>query len=247
MPYSVYRITNLKNGKFYIGKTSDVQGRWLKHQSVARLKTPGDYSYLHRAINKYGIENFTIEIIQDYASELEALAGETHYISVLGAQNRSVGYNLTAGGDGLSGYQQSSKAKEKNRQSHLGKTASSETKQRMSEAHLGHEVSDETKEKMREARAKQEPMSDETRQKMSEAKRGKTLSEDHKANISRNNSSRKLTEEDVLQIISVLNAGIMSQAEIAIVFGVDTSTISNIKRGRKWKRFYHLISNAIVV
>jgi len=49
-----------------------------------------------------------------------------------------------------------------------------------------------------------------------------------------NNPSHKLTEEQVIQIKLLLKEGILTQQEIADIFGVDRKTISNIKTGRTW-------------
>jgi group I intron endonuclease len=241
--YFVYKITNLINKKIYIGKTNDVPGRWLKHLSIARNETPGDYSYIHRAINKYGVDSFIIETIDECQTEEESLAKEIEYITLYDSQNRKVGYNLTMGGDGISGHKHSDESKEKNRQAHLGKEASLETRLKMSESHKGSKRTESTKQKMREARAKQPPMSNDTKKKISDAKKGKKLSEEHKINISKNNSSKILKEEDVLYIIELLNAN-TSLIEISQQFNVSAGTISGIKSGTKWKRFHHLVKVA---
>jgi group I intron endonuclease len=59
----VYKITNNVNGKFYVGKTvKTVQNRFCNHcyDAIKRNST----TYLHRAIRKYGKENFIVEKIE---------------------------------------------------------------------------------------------------------------------------------------------------------------------------------------
>lgn len=102
--YFVYKITNQVNGKIYIGKTNNIRVRWNKHKRTAIVKTQGQFSYLHKAMNKYGAENFSIETLGEYDTEAEALNQESYYINLLHANERTIGYNLTLGGDGSLGY-----------------------------------------------------------------------------------------------------------------------------------------------
>ncbi len=71
-------------------------------------------------------------------------------------------------------------------------------------------------------------------------KKGKYFSEKHKIKISEktkgeNNHNHKLTEQDVIQIKLLLKEGILTQQEIADIFGVSRGTISKIKLGKRWK------------
>lgn len=55
----IYKITNIKNGHAYVGKTiQKLITRWQQH-----IRYPA-CSYLYRAIQKYGIENFRLEILE---------------------------------------------------------------------------------------------------------------------------------------------------------------------------------------
>ena len=91
----IYQITNLINGKIYIGKTErSVQERWREHIRDSQ-KEENRHRPLYRAFNKYGIENFSIEIIEETSIPEER---EIFWIE----QKRSFknGYNATIGGDG---------------------------------------------------------------------------------------------------------------------------------------------------
>ena len=59
----IYKITNMINGKCYVGQAVNIKRRWKKHKEVAfNNKDPG-YSYpLYQAIRKYGLENFAFEV-----------------------------------------------------------------------------------------------------------------------------------------------------------------------------------------
>lgn len=89
----IYKITNLKSGKLYIGKTTQSlkpTARWNRHTSDA-LRGKG--SSLHSAIRKYGVENFSYEIIDGANSESELSYLELHYIHKFNTLAPN-GYNL---------------------------------------------------------------------------------------------------------------------------------------------------------
>lgn len=61
----IYKITNLINGKIYIGQTTcSIEDRWKEHLHSAK-KSVSENRPLYRAINKYGKENFSIEKIEE--------------------------------------------------------------------------------------------------------------------------------------------------------------------------------------
>jgi len=141
--FFVYKITNLINKKIYIGKTRDINLRWQRHKTAARRKHKEDYSYIHKAMNKYGFENFSIEIVEEFSVETEALAAEKEYIKQLNTQNRDIGYNITKGGDGISGFKFNNDQKKRMNQEKketykgknnpfYGKTHTEENKQKIS-------------------------------------------------------------------------------------------------------------------
>lgn len=109
--YFIYKITNLVNGKIYIGKTSSNPPikRWNIHLSTAKKgpDKPGQkkrFQYVHRAIRKHGRENFTFEVIAEYNTEKEMTDAEIKFIADFKSRNRNIGYNLTDGGDGACGF-----------------------------------------------------------------------------------------------------------------------------------------------
>ncbi len=99
MNYTVYKHTNLLNGKIYIGITSKkVNQRW---KNGAGYKTQ---PYFYNAILKYGWNGFSHEILYTNLSKQEAIQKEVDLISKYQSNNKKHGYNITAGGDGLNGY-----------------------------------------------------------------------------------------------------------------------------------------------
>src|ERR1035437_8077192 len=94
----VYKFVNKINGKIYIGKTTDpIETRIFNHCNDARKKQG---FYFHKALNKYGIENFTIYIIFK-VNNLDLLnKAEIFFIRKYKSNNPKYGYNLTTGGEG---------------------------------------------------------------------------------------------------------------------------------------------------
>lgn len=93
----IYKITNLVNDKEYIGQTSlSIQERFKQHIHDANK---GYYNHrpLYNAFNKYGIENFIVEELEECNTE-EINQKEIEYINKF--DTYSNGYNATLGGEG---------------------------------------------------------------------------------------------------------------------------------------------------
>ena len=85
--YVIYKTTNLINNKIYVGKDEYNNPEYL-----------GSGKLLHQAIDKYGIENFTKEIIEICSSEEHSLR-ESYWINELPCL-APVGYNILIGSFG---------------------------------------------------------------------------------------------------------------------------------------------------
>ena len=95
----IYKITNKINGKCYIGKTTKtVEWRWKIH--IIHSKRDDDHLFFHRAIKKYGVENFILEIIDTADNENELNEKEKYWIEYYKSYLKENGYNLTKGGEG---------------------------------------------------------------------------------------------------------------------------------------------------
>lgn len=64
-PSGIYKITRLKTGEIYIGKSTDVKARWQQHTKSAFHCGTISHSILHTTMEKDGIENFTWELIEE--------------------------------------------------------------------------------------------------------------------------------------------------------------------------------------
>lgn len=86
MYYTIYKITNLINGKYYIGKhqTKNLDDGYMGSGKVLKF-----------AIEKYGIENFKKEILHIFDTETEMNAKEKELVVVC-----KESYNLNEGGKG---------------------------------------------------------------------------------------------------------------------------------------------------
>lgn len=91
MNSGIYKFTNSVNGKVYVGSSVNLKQRLAVHKSTLRSNTH-DSSYLQRAYNKYGENNFTFEIIE-YCNESIIVEREQHWIDETKCYERSMGYN----------------------------------------------------------------------------------------------------------------------------------------------------------
>ncbi|GIT99714.1 hypothetical protein TSL6_02210 [Sulfurovum sp. TSL6] len=100
-PYGfIYRITNKKNGKFYIGYTNmTAERRFKAHKDESRRLARGHrkcISYLHNAMNYHGIESFVLDVLESFKKITPRELGEIEkeYIAEMNPD-----YNLSAGGE----------------------------------------------------------------------------------------------------------------------------------------------------
>lgn len=135
--YSIYKATNILTGKSYIG----LDQRWPRRKSSHKhsAKSDSDY-YFHRAIRKYGFDNFTWEILYESEDKDSVVDAEIFYIKLFNTFGKH-GYNRNAGGGGMAGGEHSLKTRQKislsKRQNPckpwLGKNRDDETKRKIAE------------------------------------------------------------------------------------------------------------------
>jgi hypothetical protein len=90
----IYKITNIKVGKFYIGSSKDIEKRWKDH--VYMLNRNQHHSlYFQNAWNKYGEDNFKFEIIEMINDESILLDREQYWLDKTQCYNSKIGYNIS--------------------------------------------------------------------------------------------------------------------------------------------------------
>ena len=147
----IYKHTNLVHeGWSYIGQTTyDVKQRWKQNGHGY------EKSYVFRkAIEKYGWENFSHEIIEDNIPIDKLDEREKYWISYfhtyVGDEN-SKGYNMTKGGNVGRGRICREETKNKTSSSLKGHAVNENTINRLIESNTGRKHTDEAKKKIREA------------------------------------------------------------------------------------------------
>lgn len=128
----IYKYTSPTN-KVYIGQTKRINHRQQQHRWCSNNRPK---SCFHRALRKYGYDNFKFEILIQFSSKdidrLKYLLDELEkfYIRKYNSTNRYYGYNLTSGGEGL--FNPSNEVREKLGRTWRGKHRSSVTKDKIS-------------------------------------------------------------------------------------------------------------------
>lgn len=110
----IYKITNKINGMVYVGQTTKQKptDRFSQHRYLARHPEQEKHaSYLHRAMAKYGVDNFSFEVLEEVRSE-DLNDREQYWIKSLNCLSPN-GYNLTIGGDGTQGFARPQTVEEK--------------------------------------------------------------------------------------------------------------------------------------
>lgn len=89
MKKAIYKITNNKSGKAYIGQSSQPEIRWNQHIKCSK-------QVVGKAIQKYGVENFKFEILE-WAENFN----EREKFWIAKYNTFQSGYNQTVGGEGV--------------------------------------------------------------------------------------------------------------------------------------------------
>lgn len=94
-PSGIYKITRLKTGEIYVGKSTNVKDRWGQHLKTAFGVGTIAHSILHTTMEKDGISEFTFELLEEVPKE-NLSAREKYWIEFYGS--KEYGLNEKAGG-----------------------------------------------------------------------------------------------------------------------------------------------------
>ena len=133
--YVVYVHQNKINGKRYVGITNNISKRWY-----GKGKKYAGCPCFWSAIQKYGWDNFTHDILEKGLTLTEATDLEQFYIQKYKTCEKKHGYNIQPGGNfkpTMTGRHHSEETKAKMRAAALGKKISEERKKRQSIAMTG--------------------------------------------------------------------------------------------------------------
>lgn len=156
----IYRVTNLINGKTYIGQSIDIQRRFWEHRCVSHESN----RHLKFALQKYGKENFKYEILEE-CDESMLDERERYYIEKFKPE-----YNVASGGqdssrrfpeevrqvisrkaraqwEGMTDEERAERIAHNLKGPQKGHAVSEETRQKLREKNLGKKQSSETIEK----------------------------------------------------------------------------------------------------
>lgn len=207
----IYTIEHIETGHCYVGCTiQSIKHRWNRHKNSlinGNHKNP----HLQNAWNKYGEDAFKFEVIDDSAKTTEELnLLEIDYVNYQGY------YNIRAGGGSRGAHSDETKKKmsKNNARYWKGKTFSEEHCRKISDAG---KINSYWKGKV---------LPEETKRKMCIARKNKYFGE--------NNPSAKLTEENVIQIRYLYEAG-RTQQHLASKFLVTQAHVSDIINRKAWK------------
>ncbi len=158
----IYTYTNLISGKVYVGQTIHPNRRKSRYHTELDAKRA-----INRAMKKYGINNFVYAVI-DHASDEAALNFlERHYIQQFKSHTTQHGYNMTLGGDGMSGFRHRD-----------------DSKRKMSLTKQGVTLSPSLKEYFNWKGRKRGPQAEDHKRKIVQSRIGVPLSAKHKAKLS---------------------------------------------------------------
>lgn len=155
----IYMYTS-PNGKKYVGQTVRLEKRIKQHATQAFNPKCAAYDCaFHRAIRKYGLDNFKFEILEEDIPRDKLDEREIYWINKMQSFG-SNGYNMTLGGNGNKGRIWTEEMRKHASESKIGqgkgKIISEEQKLKISIANKGksHPRSEETRKKISEHNAR---------------------------------------------------------------------------------------------
>lgn len=143
----IYKIINLVNDKIYVGSTKDFNRRIKTHFRL--LESNNHHSNkLQNSFNKYGIDNFLTQVIEEVDDENKLIEREQYWIDILQPE---LNITLTAGLNSHIGLKRTDETKKKISESLKGKKLSEEHKDSIRKTLTGKKLSEEHKNNIKES------------------------------------------------------------------------------------------------
>lgn len=260
---AIYLWTNQVNGKLYVGQTQNFYVRIKQY-----VRGNDSDRVIGRAFAKYGIDNFTVDILERDIPIEKLDEREQYWMDYYKSYERNIGYNVCREAGTTRGFHHSEESRE----------AMSKHRKEYFEAHpdaikrgkdnpmYGRKMSEERKESLRHrnlgnqyAKGARWDMSEETKQKISAALKGnqnclgRKLSQETKDKIAESNRRRVYSEETKAKIseankgksmkrIMCIETGVVYDGIVKAVelTGISYSAISHCCRGcQKTAGGYH--------
>lgn len=225
MKMLIYKYENKINHKKYIGQTKNFTRRQYEHLRSSILGY--DNFTFHKAIKKYGIENFDVEIVCYCNSKEELNEKEIYYIDYYKSFISDGGYNLTRGGDGLIGFIQSNLQRKKTSERLMGNKysvgyiATIEQRRKISEAHKG----------------KKKPQcgwvhTEEQKKQMSIKMKERGFTKEHREKINLKNYENR--DKQIYKFINIITNEeiILSPYDFSKQYNIDRSSVTKLKLGK---------------
>lgn len=241
MKYTVYLRTNLVNGKQYVGQTKNFKRRennWRDYYTKYGNKQ------ITSDREKYGLENFKVEILAEVETREEAWDLEQKFTLEYNTKYPN-GYNMSNGGKSPTGTIRTEEDKMNMSKAQIGKTIPDEIRKKISEGHKGKKpwntgkhLSEEHRKKISEGN-KGKITSDETRKKLSEANKGHKMPESVKKKLLETHIGKPAYNRRECVQLSLTDEFITFHPSLSVE-GFDCGKISDCCKGkRKSHRGFH--------
>ena len=221
----IYKITNIKSNKVYIGQSINIKSRKTHHFSDLRGNRHPN-RFLQHSWNKYGEMNFKFKILE-YCSKQQLDEKEVYWINYYKSNNQKYGYNLESGGHKNKQHNERSKKLMSIKSKNAIRT--SEWRYKIGKAHKGKVLSKSTKEKIRQYNL---------------GKKYSTETNLKKGCKGELNPSAKLTNEQVRHIKLAMYCG-MNKTDVLDTFGVNKKSYYRIRRLETWSHIAPETNNYI--